>query len=516
MRIAIVVVSISLSVSAFGQSVQHLSVTYPGGIPGQPLLTGVVPATNGVTVTWDGPSGYYQLLEKKNLSDPNWKAVGGRTNLVRRQFVAGVNSNALFRVLGPAPRFAGSQACAECHQNIHDTMMNTLHAQAFAALKPIHQETNPSCLPCHTVGYGVPTGFVSASATPHLEGVQCENCHGPAANHAANPDDPTARPRLEIASQVCGGCHTGAQQPTFEEWHSSAHSGVVEDMNPSNRIDSCGRCHSGTARWTMLEGRPLPVGDANHGIQCINCHEPHSKTSNPHQLFNPLASTNDYFVTTSGALINQYDPDINVCAQCHNHRGATWTSSSRPPHHSPQYNILLGTVGLISSGQPPHQPASHALLIPNQCVGCHMQATNYVSETQPATTGHSFEVQGFDMCLKCHPLPEQLVSFTTSAISNQVQSIKTQLDLWALTKAPESLRAKYGTRAWEYTTPGELSPGGPGPSSSEQALVPTRIQKARFNLYIVLNDGSFGVHNAPFAVTLLDTAQTWVEEELSP
>jgi len=46
--------------------------------------------------------------------------------------------------------------------------------------------------------------------------------------------------------------------------------------------------------------------------------------------------------------------------------------------------------------------------------------------------------------------------------------------------------------------------------------VPTRIQKARFNLYIVLNDGSFGVHNAPFAVTLLDTAQTWVEEELSP
>jgi hypothetical protein len=45
-------------------------------------------------------------------------------------------------------------------------------------------------------------------------------------------------------------------------------------------------------------------------------------------------------------------------------------------------------------------------------------------------------------------------------------------------------------------------------------LVPVNIQKARFNLYLVLYDGSYGVHNAPFAVTLLDTAQTWVEQEL--
>ena len=105
--------------------------------------------------------------------------------------------------------------------------------------------------------------------------------------------------------------------------------------------------------------------------------------------------------------------------------------------------------------------------------------------------------------------------FTSSAISNQMQTIKASLDLWAVTKAPTALRAKYGTLAWEYTTPGTLSQGGPGPSSTEQALVPVNIQKARFNLYLVLNDGSFGVHNGPFAVTLLDTAQTWVDVELN-
>lgn len=501
--------------SVFGQNVQHLNQPMSGGIPGQPVLTGVVPWTNGVGVTWDGPAGYYQLLEKNSLTDPTWRALGPRTNLARRAWVPGASTNAVFRLYGPAPHYAGSQACVECHQAIHDTQMNTLHAQAFTALKQINQDKNPSCLACHTVGYGVPTGFISATATPQLEGVQCENCHGPAGNHAANPDDPTVRPRVEIASTVCGGCHTGSHQPTFEEWKGSLHSSVVEDMNPTNRIDSCGRCHSGTARWSMLEGKPLPIGDANLGIQCINCHEPHSKTANPHQLHNPVASTNDYFVTTSGTLAGQYDPNVNVCAQCHNHRGASWTTSSRPPHHSPQYNMLLGTVGELASGVAPHEPASHALLIKDQCVGCHMQSTNYVSPAQPAVTGHSFQVQTFGACLTCHPSPEQLVQFTSSAISNQVQSIKSALDLWAITKAPAALRAKYGTLAWEYTNPGGLSVGTPGPSSGEQASIPINIQKARFNLYLVLNDGSFGVHNGPFAAMLLETAESWVTQELN-
>ena len=62
--------------------------------------------------------------------------------------------------------------------------------------------------------------------------------------------------------------------------------------------------------------------------------------------------------------------------------------------------------------------------------------------------------------------------------------------------------------------PGDLSPGGPGPTRAEQALIPVNIQKARFNLYLVFYDGSFGVHNGPYAVTLLDTAQTWVQGAL--
>src|SRR5260221_3090803 len=69
--------------SVFGQSVQPLNSPQLGGMPGQPVLTGVVPWTNGVGVTLAGPAGYYQLFEKKTLTYPTWLALGPRSNLLR-------------------------------------------------------------------------------------------------------------------------------------------------------------------------------------------------------------------------------------------------------------------------------------------------------------------------------------------------------------------------------------------------------------------------------------------------
>ena len=514
-------------------------------MPGLPVVTGIERTTNGVSVTWDGPAGYYQLLQKLALKDAHWQTVGA-PNLTRKAAVSIIHSNAFFRVSGPAPRFAGAQACIECHKGIHNDEVKTHHARAFTNALFVAQggQANSSCLPCHTVGSGLPTGFISKLRTPHLAGVQCENCHGPAANHAANPDDFSVRPRVEIAATVCGGCHTGPNQPTFEQWKSSRHAGVVEDMNPTNRITSCGQCHSGSVRLSLLKHDPLPVGDANVAIGCVTCHDPHRQhvftnvlsgvltftnaltrrrvviTNDQvgafytNQLRNPLASTNDYFVTTSGVFSNQYNPNVNVCAQCHNHRGASWTSSSRPPHHSPQYNMLLGTVGELETGSSPHFPASHALL-EKQCVSCHMPKEPSANAAQPAIANHAFKVTSYESCQACHPNAQGLVTLTQSGRVMDIERVKTWLDIWAALSAPASLWSKYGTRAWEYSTPGELSPGGSGPNSTEQAQIPDRIKKARFNLYLVLNDGSYGVHNGPYAVVLMDTAENWVLEELN-
>jgi len=507
---------------AGAQNAPHLSLAQPGGMPGLPVMTRATWATSGVTLTWDGPPGYYQLFQKSNTVSAKWQAVGGATNLIRQATVKNSFRDEFFRVSGPSPQYAGSQTCAECHSPILNTLAHTAHAGAFtdAAFVAKKGQTNPACLPCHTVGDAVPTGFTSLAKTPKLTGVQCENCHGPASNHAANPDDPTLVPRVEVASTLCGGCHA----VRFAEWKSSDHTRVITNLNATAQIDYCGRCHSGTARSSLIEGQTPTAGDASLGIQCIICHDPHQTNAYPAQLLYPLASTNDYSMPTNGVFTTYYNARINVCGQCHNDAGAAWTNSAAPPHSSPQYNMLLGTIGELTTPGRHYQPASHALLLAGQCVDCHMQT---VTNAMPLYTniGHSHtftlnKASSYELCGKCHginPLnPESFKNFAQEAVSNRVQDLRFELDYWATNKAPAALFKKYANRAWEYTAPGSLSPGGPGPNATEQKLISTNIQKARFNVYLVLGDGSLGIHNPYYTDGLLDAAEDFIYEDLYP
>jgi hypothetical protein len=154
----------------------------------------------------------------------------------------------------------------------------------------------------------------------------------------------------------------------------------------------------------------------------------------------------------------------------------------------------------------------------------------------PAFAGkhsHAFTVDRFDVCMNCHvvlPGFDPVNDLMVPVVSNRVLQLKYGLDLWADTKAPASLKTN-GVVAWEYTNPGGLiwqtnSSGGvigwvqaedvnfSGPDSGGQALIPDNIKKARFNLYLVLNDGSWGTHNPYFALDLLDAAASWVQQEL--
>ncbi len=528
-------------------------------MPGMPVMNGIQQATNGIQLMWDGPSGYYGLLHKTNLLNSGWVALGGQTNLNRTATVTNLQSRDFFRVSGPSSQYAGAMACAECHGNIYNTQTNTPHAQAFANLQRIHQDTNPTCLPCHTVGYGLPTGFTNALQTPLLAGVQCVNCHGPAGTHQANPAYPPAVPRDDVAAQVCGGCHSRELTPasvvahhpmgfSFEDWSASPHGTVVPDALQSmarsaSSITTCGRCHSGSAREALLEGENPSVtvsNDYDVAITCAVCHDPHqtyvwtnnlngviaftnqlSPTQAPYtftnnvlgmvytnQLRSPLASLQDYHA--SGNFATNYNASINICAQCHNDRGAAWTDTSRAPHHSPQYNMLLGTVGVLVDGTTPNFPSAHSRL-EMQCVECHMQTGG------DNASGHTFEVATYNACYNCHSVvsdPAKLVQSTTTIISNQIQQTKALLDMWATNAAPTELRTNYGTFAWEYTTPGDLSPGGSGPDAAGQALIPDDIKKARFDLYLVLYDGSYGVHNVYYDYDLILNAQSFVNRQL--
>ncbi|MBU6411552.1 MAG: hypothetical protein KGR98_14305, partial [Verrucomicrobia bacterium] len=421
-----------LAASAAAQNVQHLTITEPGGMPGTPVMMGVSPATNGVKVSWFGPSGYYQLWQKYSLTGAAWLAWGGATNAACMAAVPASGGKAFFRVSGPGPDYAGDRDCGECHGAIRNSVLGTAHSRALAALQQISQDANPNCLACHTVGYGLPTGYQNESTTPLLENVQCENCHGPAGSHLANPNNLGVVPRVELAAQVCGGCHNGAEHPTFDEWNGSPHGQVVPEVagimaSSSADISDCGRCHSGSARVKLLDGgdpTTTLTGDYDVPITCAVCHDPHAQyvhtntlngvvadyfsgllfTNNQlgavytNQIRNPYASLITCSVSPSDSFSNVYDPGVNVCAQCHNERGAAWTDTSRSPHHSPQYNILIGSA---DTNLPIAQFGAHALL-ERQCVSCHMQSSPYVSESQPAVTGHSFEMNSYAICANCH------------------------------------------------------------------------------------------------------------------
>ncbi|MGA0041008.1 MAG: multiheme c-type cytochrome [Pirellulales bacterium] len=150
-------------------------------------------------------------------------------------------------------RFAGSQACAACHESAFEVWEASTHASALVTLEEATppRDHDPECLSCHVVGW-VPQkyepyegGFLSRLETPHLAQQGCENCHGPAAAHAAVEEGDVVasevereRLRTELSLSIatpegrkkavnnCLECHDLDNSPSFdfdEYWPTVAH-----------------------------------------------------------------------------------------------------------------------------------------------------------------------------------------------------------------------------------------------------------------------------------------------------
>jgi len=116
--------------------------------------------------------------------------------------------NALSIISAKGATFAGVKKCKSCHFKRWNTWRKTKMAKAFDSLKPgvkSEEKTklkfdpnkdytkDPTCLGCHTSGYGIPGGYIvpadgDAEEKKQAEdnaGVTCEACHGPGSK--ANP-----------------------------------------------------------------------------------------------------------------------------------------------------------------------------------------------------------------------------------------------------------------------------------------------------------------------------------------
>lgn len=522
---------------------------WEGGVDPRPTLKSVqrTEQANQLLLKWVGTGGPYKVQQRDSATSGDWTMIGSPTNGFSATVPIGEGIGIL-RIEGARPAYLSESTCRGCHPSAHNGVSETAHAGAFLTLKRIGQGANPACLPCHTVGYGMPGGFVSEATTPLLAGIQCENCHGPGGNHVADPADLTARPVISQAGTLCGGCHTDFHHPTFDEWleagHSRVHPELVTGFMNTNivaaesRMRSCGACHSGAVRLAMLNGAEatppnanpaMPSGDhaANTGITCAVCHTAHEKTQFGSQLRNPPYSTNffSYATSTNTNFALQYTVDINVCGQCHNQRGATWTGTGRPPHHSPQYNVLMGNIGDAKTAGIDLSlvPQSSHREITKQCTHCHTHGhgAENPSEEDPVYTGHSFKPLP-ENCVPCHT-PEEaevLIGFRQRNTKADIAALVDLLGKWGTTKAPEPLRTKYGKLAWEFTSAGQLSqpasgPAVTGPAANEQSLIPDEIKKARYVVYMIEHDGSYGVHNARFSTASLKEAKALVDAKLA-
>ena len=122
----------------------------------------------------------------------------------------------------PAPpadqQYIGTKQCAACHFDQFMKWKTTKHATTFDLL-PAQYKTDAKCLPCHTTGFGRPSGFTTAAASADLKGTTCEACHGPGSKHA------------EIAKQFANQKLTPEQETTVRD--------SIWKINPHNTCISC-------------------------------------------------------------------------------------------------------------------------------------------------------------------------------------------------------------------------------------------------------------------------------------
>jgi len=126
----------------------------------------------------------------------------------------------------PAPpagqTYTGVKRCASCHFKQFMSWKKSKHFtdHSFKALPEKHQ-ADKECLPCHTTGYGQPTGFKDIESSANLAGTTCEACHGPGSEHEKvceqfknkkklDPtEDKAARDSIYkiVPGNVCTRCH---------------------------------------------------------------------------------------------------------------------------------------------------------------------------------------------------------------------------------------------------------------------------------------------------------------------
>jgi hypothetical protein len=474
----------------------------------------------------------------------------GQYTVIATILTAGSGSTNVTQTI-TASTYMGINTCALCHsggvvaEDKYSFWTNTAHSHIFTdGINGVLGAYSTSCLKCHTVGYDTtpsaanggfddvaaqagwtfppvlaPTNWAYMQAVypgvANLANIQCENCHGPGSQHAYNLGN-TNFISKSVSSGNCNQCH---DDPTRHidgtQWYASRHAQTTGPGGPN-----CVGCHSVNGFIARMHGMTF-TNQPFAAISCQACHEAHgdtTPTNNPHLLrtLGPVTMPDSTVVTNAGFGA--------LCLQCHHNRNGSATNqlvnypigkptwyggSSFGPHDGPQGDMIEG-INAITYGQ--NIPSgAHREAVANLCVGCHMQPADYGDPAYLQAGGHTFNmsytvvtngvtnvVDKVDACVQCHG---QIASFdmprsdfngdgVIEGVQTEVQHLLDKLS----TLLPNSTYRADGN----YVADGLVKS-----SISVKTNWQAYFLEAAYNWMFVSNDGSLGVHNAPFAVGLL-------------
>jgi hypothetical protein len=173
------------------------------------------------------------------------------------------------------------------------------NAASWASLPPVYANTS-SCAACHSAQYA-PWALAKHST------VSCETCHGPLAEHAADPE--AVKPDSLIAassasSNLCARCHAEilgrpaafAQQDLsthYRPWacdrchdpHTASGTRPPLVSHPLANLPACTICHG----FNALKPMPRTHDEATDAV-CLGCHKPDTTSGASHPATTPAAS----------------------------------------------------------------------------------------------------------------------------------------------------------------------------------------------------------------------------------
>jgi len=276
------------------------------------------------------------------------------------------------------------------------------------------------------------------------------------------------------ADLSCTTCHNETTLITGKEaaWAESVHG--TGEAYVRGTSAGCAGCHSGGGFSAMVAAGLTPDqvenGDPDPTRQdCRACHQIHTSYTGDDWALETTAPVTLY--AFEGATFD--GGEGNLCATCHQPRRAfavvdgivDWNSTHYGPHHGPQSAMLLGLGGSAEG-----KPASHATLVENTCVSCHLgEGANHTFEPDVAA------------CQSCHSGAEDFdINGTQTDVEAKLAELKDALIAKGmLTEEDESVVGQYseaeGAALWNY-------------------------------IFIAHEDKSMGVHNPNYTMDLLDAS----------